>query len=285
MKIATFEIEGRERFGAVRTDGVVDLTGPSGAGSLKEVLAQGALGSLAQSAAAAGAADYALDDVRLLPPIPTPGKIICVGVNYSHRNEEYKDGSAPPQYPSVFPRFPSSLVGHGRPLIRPVQESSQLDYEGEIAIVIGKRGRRIDEADAENHIAGLTCMNEGTVRDWLRHGKFNVTQGKNFDHSGAIGPWMVTADEFDSFDNLEVITRVNGEERQRDTTANLLFPFRFLIHYISRWTTLEPGDIIATGTPIGAGVRFDPPRFLDTGDVVEVEVPGIGILRNEVENG
>lgn len=285
MKIATFEIEGGERFGAVRIDGVVDLTGPSGAGSLKEVLAQGALGSLAQSAAAACAADYALDDVRLLPPIPTPGKIICVGVNYSHRNEEYKDGSAPPQYPSVFPRFPSSLVGHGQPLIRPVQESSQLDYEGEIAIVIGKRGRRIDEADAENHIAGLTCMNEGTVRDWLRHGKFNVTQGKNFDHSGAIGPWMVTADEFDGFDNLEVITRVNGEERQRDTTANLLFPFRFLVHYISRWTTLEPGDIIATGTPIGAGVRFDPPRFLDTGDVVEVEVPGIGILRNEVENG
>lgn len=284
MKFATFEIDGRQRFGAVRADGVVDLTELSEARSLQEALAMGVLDTLA-GLVATTEAHYALSELRVLPPIPQPGKIICVGVNYSHRNEEYKDGSEPPKYPSVFPRFPSSFVGHGRPLIRPLQESTQLDYEGEIAIIIGKRGRRIDEADAEDHIAGLTCMNEGTVRDWLRHGKFNVTQGKNFDHSGAIGPWMVTADEFDGFDNLEVITRINGEERQRDTTANLLFPFQFLIHYISRWTTLEPGDVIATGTPIGAGVRFDPPRFLNVGDVVEVEVPGIGVLRNEVENG
>lgn len=285
MKIVSFKIGDREGFGAVRADGVVDLTGQAGAATLKEALASGALDTLASAAAAAGAPDYALEELRLLPPVPAPDKIICVGVNYSHRNEEYKDGSAPPQYPSVFPRFAASFTGHGRPLLRPEPESSQLDYEGEIAIVIGKRGRRIAQADAESHIAGLTCMNEGTVRDWLRHGKFNVTQGKNFDHSGAIGPWMVTSDAFDGFDNLEVITRVNGEERQRDTTANLLFSFRFLIHYISRWTTLEPGDIIATGTPIGAGVRFDPPRFLNVGDVVEVEVPGIGVLRNEVANG
>jgi len=284
MKLISFDVDGAERFGIVRDEHIVDLTNKAAAGSLRDVLARNAIGELEQLARGAPA-DYALEDVRFLPPIPAPGKIICVGVNYSHRNEEYKDGAPPPQYPSVFPRFPSSLVGHGEPLLCPLPESTQLDYEGEIAIIIGKRGRRIAEDRAEEHIAGLTCMNEGTVRDWLRHGKFNVTQGKNFDHSGSIGPWMVTADEFDGYDNLQVITRVNGEERQRDTTANLMFSFRFLIHYISRWTTLEPGDIISTGTPIGAGVRFDPPRFLKEGDIVEVEVPGIGILRNPIENG
>src|SRR5690606_1792939 len=229
--------------------------------------------------------EYSQHEIEFLPPVPDANKIICVGVNYANRNEEYKDNTPPPQYPSVFPRFNTSFTGHGKPLICPITESNQLDYEGEIAIIIGKGGRRISEPDAESHIAGLTCLNEGTVRDWIRHGKFNVTQGKNFDKSGAIGPWMVTADEFDGYDNLHVITRVNGEERQRDTTANLMFPFSHLIHYISKWVTLEPGDIISTGTPIGAGVRFDPPRFLKEGDVVEVEVPGIGILRNTVENG
>ncbi|MDS1140179.1 fumarylacetoacetate hydrolase family protein [Pusillimonas sp. SM2304] len=284
MKIVSFELKGAQRFGVAREDGIVDLTDKVQAKSVREVLEQGALGQLGSMARDA-AADHALDAVQLMSPVPVPGKIICVGVNYNHRNEEYKDGTAPPQYPSVFPRFPSTLVGHGRPLICPVPESTQLDYEGEIAIIIGKRGRRIALQDAESHIAGLTCMNEGTVRDWIRHGKFNVTQGKNFDESGAIGPWMVTADEFSGFDKLEVITRVNGEERQRDTTAHLMFSFAFLIHYISRWTTLEPGDVISTGTPTGAGVRFDPPRFLSEGDVVEVEVPGIGILRNPVKNG
>lgn len=284
MKIVSFELKGEPRFGIAREDGIVDLTDKVDAGSVREVLEQGALGKLA-SAGRDASVDYALDDVRLMPPVPVPGKIICVGVNYSHRNEEYKDGTPPPQYPSVFPRFPSTLIGHGQPIICPVPESTQLDYEGEIAIIIGKRGRRIAQEEAESHIAGLTCMNEGTVRDWIKHGKFNVTQGKNFDASGSIGPWMVTADEFSGYDNLEVITRVNGEERQRDTTAHLMFSFGFLIHYISRWTTLEPGDVISTGTPTGAGVRFDPPRFLSEGDVVEVEVPGIGILRNPVKNG
>jgi len=217
----------------------------------------------------------------LLPPITDPEKIICIGVNYGKRNEEYKDGSELPKYPSVFPRFPGSFVGHDQPLLRP-QESLQLDYEGEIGIVIGQGGRRIPREKALSHIAGLTCINEGTIRDWLRHGKFNVTQGKNFDSSGSMGPWLVTADEFDGYDNLTVTTRVNGETRQHDTTANLMFDFSFLIHYISLWTTLKPGDIISTGTPIGAGVRFDPPKFLVPGDRVEVEVPGIGILFNTV---
>ena len=278
MRLLSFEAAGKRRFGAVAGGGVVDLTGEFA--SLREALAAGGLGRLREAAATARP-QLALDEIRFLPPVPAPEKIICVGVNYGNRNEEYRDGSAPPKYPSVFPRFPGSFVGHRQPLLRP-PESVQLDYEGEIAIVIGKAGRRVAEGDAEQHIAGLTCLNEGTIRDWTRHGKFNVTQGKNWDASGAIGPWLVTADEFAGYDRLRVTTRVNGEVRQDDTTANLIFPFRYLIHYISIWTTLQPGDVIATGTPVGAGVRFDPPRFLAPGDVVEVEVAGIGTLSNTV---
>ncbi|GAB1579303.1 fumarylacetoacetate hydrolase family protein [Bordetella petrii] len=280
MKLLSFEYQGRECFGLLRgADEVVDLSG-LGCASLRAALAARALPELRQRAAGGGQV-LRLADVRLLPPIPAPEKIICVGVNYGNRNEEYKDGSAPPAYPSVFPRFPGSFVGHGQPLIRP-RVSRQLDYEGEIALIIGKRGRHIPAAQAWDHIAGLTCANEGTVRDWVRHGKFNVTQGKNFDGSGAMGPWMATADEFDPAAPLTVTTRVNGEQRQHDTTANLMFPFAELIRYISIWTTLEPGDVISTGTPVGAGVRFDPPRYLEPGDLVEVEVPGIGTLANTV---
>lgn len=280
MKLLSFEHEGRTGFGLLRDEtDIVELSG-LGYDSLRAALAAQALPELARRAATMPAT-LRLAQVRLLPPIPVPEKIICVGVNYGNRNEEYKDGSAPPAYPSVFPRFPGSFVGHGQPLLRP-PESEQLDYEGEIAIIIGKRGRRIAAADAWSHVAGLTCANEGTVRDWLRHGKFNVTQGKNFDASGSMGPWMVTADVFDPAAPLTVTTRVNGEQRQHDTTDNLMFPFAELIRYISIWTTLEPGDVISTGTPIGAGVRFTPPRFLKPGDVVEVEVPGIGTLSNPV---
>ncbi|OZI34702.1 2-hydroxyhepta-2,4-diene-1,7-dioate isomerase [Bordetella genomosp. 10] len=285
MKWLSFEYRGRERFGLLRgEDEIVDLS-EQGHASLRAAIAAQALPELARRAAGAGNTESGsplrLSDVRLLPPIPAPEKIICVGVNYGNRNEEYKDGSAPPAYPSVFPRFPGSFVGHGEPLLRP-RVSRQLDYEGEIALIIGKRGRHIAAADAWSHVAGLTCCNEGTVRDWVRHGKFNVTQGKNFDRSGAMGPWMASADEFDPAAPLTVTTRVNGEQRQHDTTANLMFPFAELIRYISIWTTLEPGDVISTGTPVGAGVRFDPPRFLEPGDVVEVEVPGIGTLSNTV---
>lgn len=280
MKLLSFTHEGRTRFGALRgQDEIVALDG-QGHDSLRAALEAGALPALARLAGSLPVT-HRLSQVRLLPPVPAPEKIICVGVNYGKRNEEYQDGSAPPAYPSVFPRFPGSFVGHGEPLLRP-PESGQLDYEGEIAIVIGKTGRRIAAQDAWSHIAGLTCLNEGTVRDWVRHGKFNVTQGKNFDASGSMGPWMVTADEFDPAAPLTVRTRVNGELRQQDSTDNLMFPFAELIRYISIWTTLKPGDVISTGTPIGAGVRFTPPRFLKPGDVVEVEVAGIGILSNPV---
>jgi 5-carboxymethyl-2-hydroxymuconate isomerase len=178
-------------------------------------------------------------------------------------------------------RSPGSLGAHGEPLLRP-PESLQLDYEGEIAIVIGRAGRRIPRECAAAHVAGLTCMNEGTVRDWLRHGKFNVTQGKNFESSGALGPWLVTADAFEGFGDLRVSTRVNGELRQDDTTARLMFPFDALIAYLSTFMRLEPGDLIATGTPTGAGARFDPPKWLVPGDRVEVTVTGVGTLSNPV---
>jgi 5-carboxymethyl-2-hydroxymuconate isomerase len=280
MKLLSFEKNGKARFGAVVGDGVVDLTERTRIASLKCALEMDALPGLAEVVAKAKP-DFALSATKFLIPVPDAEKIICVGVNYGNRNAEYKDGSELPEYPSVFLRFARSFTGHQQPLVRPA-ESEQLDYEGEIAIVIGKGGRRIAEKDAESHIAGLTCLNEGTMRDWLKKGKFNITQGKNWDASGAIGPWMATPDELPGFADLRVRTRVNGEMRQDDTTANLMFPFRYLINYISTWTTLAPGDIIATGTPIGAGVRFDPPRFLKAGDKVEVEVSGIGTLSNPV---
>lgn len=178
-------------------------------------------------------------------------------------------------------RSRESLVGHKQPILDP-PESDQLDYEGEIVIVVGKEGRRIREQDAHEYIAGLTIMNEGSLRDFLRHAKFNVTQGKNFENSGALGPWLVTPDELDPMDTLQLITRVNGEERQNDVTSNLMFPFRYLLSYLSTFYRLKPGDIIATGTPNGAGARFEPPKYLRDGDVVEVEVPGIGILSNPI---
>lgn len=251
-----------------------DLTG------LKAAIAADRLGNLAADAAEAHA-DIALADIEFLPTIPNPEKIICVGVNYANRNAEYQDGSEAPKYPSVFMRARESLVGHLEDILDP-PESDQLDYEGEIVVVIGKEGRRVPETKAHEHIAGLTIMNEGSVRDFLRHAKFNVTQGKNFERSGALGPWLVTPDELDPTGSLQIITRVNGEERQNDTTDNLMFPFRYLISYLSTFYRLKPGDVIATGTPNGAGARLDPPRYLKDGDIVEVEVPGVGVLHNRV---
>ena len=283
MRLVSFLNDGRASWGAVRGDGVVDLGRRLADIGSVQALVEGGEGAMARARAAleGAAADAPLASVRLLMPIPAPRKVFCIGVNYANRNAEYKDGSELPEYPSLFIRVADSFVAHGEPLLVP-PESRQLDYEGEIAIVIGKGGRRIAEAEAESHIAGLTCCNEGTMRDWTRHGKFNVTQGKTWEASGAIGPWLVTADEFKGFDNVQVTTRVNGEKRQDDNTSNLMFPFRSLIRYISTWTALKPGDVIVTGTPVGAGIRFTPPKFLRPGDVVEVEVSGVGTLSNTV---
>jgi len=282
MKLISFARAGQESYGTVTDSGVVDIGRRLGSsyGDLRALIAADAIDE-ARDIAHSADPDCALDAVTLGRPIPFPEKIVCIGVNYVNRNAEYHDESAQPKFPSVFMRTPDSLVGHQSPILRP-PESEQLDYEGEIVLVIGKAGRRIPVDQAREHVAGLTIMNEGSVRDWLRHGKFNVTQGKNFAHSGAIGPWMVTTDEIADFDDMTVTTRVNGEVRQHDTTANLLFPFTYLIHYLSTFMILKPGDIIATGTPSGAGARFDPPKYLAAGDVVEVEVPGIGCLSNPV---
>lgn len=283
MRFLTFNHAGKESWGVITDDGVIDLGNLIG-GSLLEVLQNDRLDAMKKLASGLEV-DYKAEDVEYLPPISNPGKIACVGVNYANRNAEYKDGSEAPKFPSLFIRTPDSFTGHDLPLIRP-PESHKLDYEGEIVIIIGKEGRRIAEEDAYDHIAGLTIMNEGTLRDWVRHAKFNVTQGKNFIHSGSIGPWMVTADEFTSeqFENMRVTTTVNGEIRQDDTTASMMFPFKYIISYFSKFFHLKPGDVIATGTPNGAGARFEPPRYLAPGDVVEIEVEGIGTLVNGVKD-
>jgi len=279
MRFISYLNNNEARWGAV-TDGnkIVDLTGQ--ADTLKTAIEQDLLNSISINE---GDASLSIDEVTLLPPITAPEKIICIGVNYANRNAEYKDGSEAPKFPSVFMRTPDSLTGHDSPLIRP-PESHQLDYEGEIVVVIGKGGRRIPEDQAYQHIAGLTIMNEGTLRDWVRHAKFNVTQGKNFVHSGSSGPWMVTADQFsaEEYEDMRVTTRVNGEVRQDDTTASMMFPLAYIISYLSTFYMLKPGDVIATGTPNGAGARFDPPKYLAPGDTVEVEVQGVGILSNGI---
>jgi 2-keto-4-pentenoate hydratase/2-oxohepta-3-ene-1,7-dioic acid hydratase in catechol pathway len=280
LKIATFTAGGRTSYGVVVGDGIFDPAGKLPYVSLLDVLRAGALGEV-RKAADGTKATVALKDVTLLPPVLGPEKILCIGVNYANRNEEYKDGSEQPKYPSMFFRTPGSFTGHDRPLIRP-PESTQLDYEGEIALVIGREGRRIARDKAMDHIAGYTLCNEGTIRDWTRHAKFNVTQGKNFDATGSLGPYFVSADEIDPAKPLHLTTAVNGETRQDDTTANLIFTFPDLIAYVSTFMTLKPGDIIVTGTPVGAGARFNPPRWLRPGDVIEISVPGIGTLRNGV---
>ena len=282
MKFVSFSREGQQGFGAWVDGGVVDLSARHpDLPDLRAALRAGRLGELGAQAAKTFA-DFGPEDFRYLPTIPNPEKIICIGVNYANRNAEYKDGSDQPEYPSVFMRSRESLTGHDEPILDP-PESDQLDYEGEIVLVIGRSGHRIAEQHAHEYIGGMTVMNEGSVRDWLRHAKFNVTQGKNFTRSGALGPWLVTPDECDPMTNLRVRTWVNGEPRQDDVTDNLMFPFRYLVSYLSTFYTLQPGDIIATGTPNGAGARFDPPRYLHAGDVVEVEVDGVGRLRNVVE--
>jgi 2-keto-4-pentenoate hydratase/2-oxohepta-3-ene-1,7-dioic acid hydratase in catechol pathway len=282
IRFATYLRDGAERYGAVIDDGIVDLSGRFDAQypTLREAIAAGALPRLAD-AADGRALDFDTGDVVLRPPVPAPDKIICVGVNYPDRNAEYKDGQDAPKYPSLFMRTPRSFVGHDCPLVRP-RISQQLDYEGELVLVIGKAGRHIAERDALGHIAALTLCNEGTIRNWVRHAKFNVTQGKNFDASGSLGPWLVPFGGEAQIADLRLTTRVNGELRQDDRTSRLIFGFRYLIHYISTFTTLVPGDVIVTGTPTGAGARFDPPRYLKPGDVIEVEADGIGVLRNGV---
>jgi 2-keto-4-pentenoate hydratase/2-oxohepta-3-ene-1,7-dioic acid hydratase in catechol pathway len=285
VKLARLDRSGQSIWAAVDDRGAIDLTPVLGADprNIRDHLTAERVHELSEFARGA-APELALDELLFEPCLPEPQKIICVGVNYQNRNEEYRDGSELPKYPSLFLRSPASFTGHDCPLVRPL-ESFQLDYEGELVLVIGTGGRRIPRERALAHVGGITLMNEGTIRDWVRHAKFNVTQGKNFDRTGSVGPWIVTSDEIGTFDGMAVQTRVNDELRQDDTTDNMIFDFAYLIEYISSFTTLLPGDMISTGTPPGAGARFDPPKFLKPGDVVEVSSPQIGTLRNGVIDG
>jgi 2-keto-4-pentenoate hydratase/2-oxohepta-3-ene-1,7-dioic acid hydratase in catechol pathway len=269
------------RFGRLDGETVTDLTASFDGrfASLSDAANAGALAELY----AADGASVALADVTLTAPLPSPGKIICVGVNFPDRNAEYKDGQSAPANPSLFIRFPGSFVGHGDDLRRP-PESEQLDYEGEIAIVIGAGGRRIEAANAWDHIAAVTLCNEGTIRDWVRHAKFNVTQGKNFEKSAAMGPGLLAFTGPDMLADIELTTRVNGEIRQQERTSRMIFSFTDIIAYVSTFTPLKPGDVLVCGTPTGAGARFDPPKWLKPGDIVEISADGLGTLSNGVRD-
>ena len=278
MRLASYKLHGRPSFGVVVGEGIVDLRSRlSRYATLIEVFRAQALDQ-AKAAAAGVRPDAPLAEAELLPPLAAPEKILCVGINYANRGQDY-NLSENPKYPSMFYRAPNSLVGHGQDLIRP-KVSEQLDYEGEIAMVIGRECKRVPKERALEVIAGLTLCNEGTVRDWLRHGQFNVTQGKNFDSSGSIGPWIETDVELTK--PLHLIVRKNGEVTQDDTTANMVYSFADLIAYITTFMTLKPGDIVVTGTPVKKGAKADPPVWLKPGDTIEVECPQIGVLRNSV---
>jgi len=283
-RLTSFSIHGRASFGAVIDSGIVDLGGRLGGkySSLLALIQAGEAGLKdARAAAAFPFADYKLDEIEFLRPVLFPEKIVCVGINYPERTAEYKDGREKPKYPNLFVRFPDSLVGHNQALVRP-KASDKFDYEGEIVLVIGKGGRNVPREQALSMVYGLTLGNEGTLRDWLRHGSLNVTQGKNFDRSGSLGPWIVPADEVNPGAPLHLMTRVNGALRQDDNTERLTWDFSWLLNYISQFATLKPGDLVFTGTPVGAGGHQTPPAWLKPGDVLEIEVPEIGVLRNTV---
>ncbi len=276
LKLASFTIDNQPHWGGVTADGVIPARAyyqqyPTLLDFIRADINWNELTIMGR----------AYSDFTYNIPLHAPQKIICVGVNFPDRNAEYKDGSDAPQYMSLFPRFARSFTAHNCPLIRP-PESPQLDYEGEMVVIIGKEGRRIQATDAHQHIAALTIANEGTIRDWVRHAKFNVTQGKNWDNSGALGPWIVPFTDKTQIENAEIETRVNGELRQKDNSARMMFPIAEQIAYISTFTTLQKGDMIITGTPTGAGARFDPPIFLQPGDTIEVSISNIGTLVNTV---
>ncbi len=278
MRLASYALRGRPSFGVVVGDGIVDLRPRLHRfQSLSEVFRAQALDQ-AKAAATGVRPDVTLSEVELLAPLPTPEKILCIGINYANRGADYNVTNNP-KYPSMFYRAPASLVGSGQNLIRP-KISEQLDYEGEIAIVIGRDCKHVAKDRALDAIAGITLANEGTIRDWTRHGQFNVTQGKNFDASGGIGPWIET--EFDLTKPLHLIVRKNGEVTQDDTTASMIFSFADIIAYTTSFMTLKAGDIICTGTPVKKTPKVDPPVWLKPGDTIEVECPAIGVLRNQV---
>ena len=279
MKLVSFSRNGQQSYGAVTDKGVVDLGAVLGAryADLKALLAADAVAEAA-AVVAQGRASFGLADVTLLPVIPNPGKIWCCGLNYGeHVRETNREIT---EQPTFFLRVADSQVGHEQAMVRP-PESTQFDYEAEIAVVIGRPGRRIAEADAGQHVAGYACYNDGSVRDWQRHTSQWVP-GKNFWRTGGFGPWMVTSDEIPFGTLMTLTTRLNGEELQRATTDMMIHSIARQIAYVSTIAPLEQGDVIVTGTPGGVGARRNPPVWMKAGDVVEIEVDRIGVLRNTV---
>ena len=279
MRVASFERNGRPGFGIVVGDGIVDAAArlAGHASGLRDALAAGALRELAGLATASP--DFGIDEVEFAPVIPdAAAKLLCVGINYMPHIKEM--GRERPERPVLFVRFGGSVVGHGRPLLKP-RESEQFDYEGELAVIIGKRARRVTRDRALDYVAGYSCFNDGSVRDYQRHSA-QFTPGKNFHASGAFGPWLVTADEIPNPRTLTLTTRLNGAVMQHESVAELCFDVPQLIEYCSTWTQLEPGDVIVTGTPGGVGAGRKPPVWMKAGDTVEVEISGIGTLRNPV---
>jgi 2-keto-4-pentenoate hydratase/2-oxohepta-3-ene-1,7-dioic acid hydratase in catechol pathway len=274
VKYISFSLGGQACWGRVDGDRVtvLDNVFPS----LKAAIEAGALES--DRLRDATGTSVALADIYFLPPLPDPGKILCVGLNYeNHRRET---GRAEVVNPTIFTRFADSQTGHRTAILRP-PESARLDYEGELAIVIGKGGRRIPAASALEHVAGYSCYNDGSIRDWQAH-TIQFTPGKNFPRTGAFGPWLVTPGEFGAPGAQRLQTRLNGEIMQDAVLADMIFPIPVLIEYCSTFTPLMPGDVIVTGTPGGVGNKRDPQVFMKPGDRVEIEIDGIGILENEI---
>jgi len=278
MKLASFSASGRDSYGAVVEGGIVDLGRRLGerCPSLRAAIADGALGRFASEMKTAKP-DFTLAQVTLLPPITDPDKIICAGRNY--RAHAAEAGGAPPENPQVFLRLVNTLVAHDQPMVCP-KISGDFDYEGELALIIGKPGRHIAKADALSHIFGYTLFNDGSIRDIQF--KHSISAGKNFHKTGGFGPWIVTADEIPDPTRLQLATRLNGREVQHTGIDDLIFDIPTLISYCSDWTPLIAGDVISTGTPEGVGFARKPPLWMKPGDVVEVEIGGIGVLRNPI---
>src|SRR5207253_3313166 len=281
MRLASFRTAQGASYGAVTDQGIGGLGRRLGNrySDLRALLERNGLEEARK--AAGSSADYKESEVTWLPLIPNPGKIVCVGLNYEeHRQETGRDKT---EQPALFLRVAESQVGHKQPILRP-RESKNLDYEAEIAVIIGKAGRRISQKEAWDHIAGYSCYNEGSVRDWQRH-TVQWTAGKNFAHTGAFGPWMVTADEIPANTRLTLSCRLNGERMQHATTEQMIFKIPKIIEYVSAWTTLLPGDVLVTGTPGGVGARRNPPVWMKPGDKVEIEIDKVGVLENTIADG
>lgn len=279
MKLVSYRDTKGDSFGVATGDGLIDVgrAGDIPAVSLREALEQNVLGDI-RGFASGRKPDAALDDVTLLPPIPDPHKIICVGLNYAAHAAE--GGREPPEYPSLFPRYANTLVGHGQPMIRP-KASETLDYEGELAFVVGKAGRHISKDRAYDHVAGYSCFNDGSIREWQRHTS-QFLPGKNFVGTGGFGPWLITIDEVPDPAALTLITRLNGEEMQHTGVDDLIFDVPAMVAYISTFTELVPGDVVVTGTPSGVGAYRKPPVWMKDGDTVEIDISGVGVLRNPI---